>query len=406
MSLAAWVIAGSGVVLAAVTAAADGALAAPECRAVAGADDAHRALAMTRVFAYLALGAGVERGVLRGLDVGPAVHWLVVLALVACVLVMDAAIRAAASAHGLAMAARMHPVSALVSAVLRPVVRVGTAIEAGFGRVMPASGDPEAEREASAGRLREVLEAEADVTAGEATLLHRAFALARTNVDEIMVPRVDIVGVEAGTPWSEVLDRVRSSEHARLPVYRETLDDVAGVLYAKDLLLWALEDTEPPGGWETLVRPATFIPGTKSIDRQLREFRKSGTHMAIVVDEFGGTAGLVTIEDVLEEIVGEIRDERDVEEPDIEQEGADRFWVLGRVPLGELSHALGTPLECDDVTTVGGLVYDAFGRVPRAGDSTMIGEFKVVVERVRRRRIERVYFERQPHPSVAHGDAE
>ena len=221
-----------------------------------------------------------------------------------------------------------------------------------------------------------------------------------------MVPRVDIVGVEAGTPWSEVLDRVRSSEHARLPVYRETLDNVAGVLYAKDLLLWALEDGEPPGGWETLVRPATFIPSSKSIDRQLREFRKSGTHMAIVVDEFGGTAGLVTIEDVLEEIVGEIRDERDVEEPDIEREGADRFWVLGKVPLSDLSDALGASLEREDLTTVGGLVYDAFGRVPRAGDSTTIGEFKVVVERVRHRRIERVYFERRPHPSVAHEEAE
>ena len=406
MSMAAWVVAAGGAALAAVTAAADGALAAPECRAVPGADDAHRALAMTRVLAYLALGAGVGRGVLRGLDAAPALSWLVVLALVAGVLVMDAAIRAAASTRGLATAARMRPVTALLSALLRPVVRVGTAIEAGFGRVMPASGDPEAEREASAGRLREVLEAEADVTVGEATLLNRAFALARTDVDEIMVPRVDIVGVEAGTPWSEVLDRVRSSEHARLPVYRETLDNVAGVLYAKDLLLWALEDGAPPGGWETLVRPATFIPSSKSIDRQLREFRKSGTHMAIVVDEFGGTAGLVTIEDVLEEIVGEIRDERDVEEPDIEREGADRFWVLGKVPLSDLSDALGASLEREDLTTVGGLVYDAFGRVPRAGDSTTIGEFKVVVERVRHRRIERVYFERRPHPSVAHEEAE
>ena len=166
MSMAAWVVAAGGAALAAVTAAADGALAAPECRAVPGADDAHRALAMTRVLAYLALGAGVGRGVLRGLDAAPALSWLVVLALVAGVLVMDAAIRAAASTRGLATAARMRPVTALLSALLRPVVRVGTAIEAGFGRVMPASGDPEAEREASAGRLREVLEAEADVTVG------------------------------------------------------------------------------------------------------------------------------------------------------------------------------------------------------------------------------------------------
>ncbi|OYV66674.1 MAG: hypothetical protein B7Z72_10930 [Gemmatimonadetes bacterium 21-71-4] len=144
------------------------------------------------------------------------------------------------------------------------------------------------------------------------------------------------------------------------------------------------------------MRAAAFIPGSKSIDRQLREFRKSGTHIAIVVDEFGGTAGLVTIEDVLEEIVGEIRDERDQEEPAVEREGNERFWVDGKVPLSELSDILGAPLERDDVTTVGGLVYDAFGHVPHSGDSTTIGDFRVVVERVRRRRVERVYFERLP----------
>ncbi|HEY5220433.1 MAG TPA: hemolysin family protein, partial [Gemmatimonadaceae bacterium] len=272
-------------------------------------------------------------------------------------------------------------------------------IEATLDRLMPASSDPEAERAATAEQLREVLEAEADVTIGEAMLLHRAFALADTTVEEIMVPRVDIVGVEVDQPWSEVLDRARSSEHARLPAYRDTVDDVAGVLYAKDLLLWALRDQEPPAGWPSLLRPAPFIPAAKSIDRQLREFRKSGAHLAIVADEFGGTAGLVTIEDILEEIVGEIRDERDQEVPDIEREGDERFWVMGKVPLGDLSDALGGSFEHEDVATVGGLVYDAFGRVPRAGDTTTIGDFRVVVERVRRRRIERVYFERLPHVS-------
>jgi len=394
MSTLVWLAGGGGALLAAVTAAADGALAAPECRDVAGADDAHRALAVTRVFAYLALGAGVARGVLRGPAVPGAVQLLAMLVLVAAVLVLDAAIRAAATAQGLALTARLRPFTVVVSWTLRPVVRIGTAIEAALNRVMPPPSDPEAMREATAARLREVLEAEADVTAGEATLLHRAFDLARTNVDEIMVPRVDIVGVEIKTPWSEVLDRVRSSEHARLPVYRETLDDVVGVLYAKDLLLWALEGDEPPGGWETLVRAATFIPASKSIDRQLREFRKSGTHIAIVVDEFGGTAGLVTIEDALEEIVGEIRDERDVEEPDIVSEDGERFWVRGGVPLTDLSDALRVVLEAEDVTTVGGLVYDAFGRVPRPGDTTTIDGFRMVVEQVKRRRVERVYFER------------
>ncbi|MFL5615723.1 MAG: transporter associated domain-containing protein [Gemmatimonadaceae bacterium] len=217
-----------------------------------------------------------------------------------------------------------------------------------------------------------------------------------------MVPRVDIVGIAATTPWSEVLDRVRSSEHARFPVYDETLDNIIGVLYAKDLLGAVVTDTEPEGGWLRLVRGAVFIPTIKTIDAQLRDFKSSRTHIAIVSDEYGGTAGLVTIEDVLEEIVGEIRDEYDDEEPDVEREGATRFWVAGRVPADELAELVGNDFGVDDVTTVGGLVYALFGRVPRAGDSITRAGVRVVVERVRRRRIERVYFERlQP---VASGE--
>jgi len=137
-----------------------------------------------------------------------------------------------------------------------------------------------------------------------------------------------------------------------------------------------------------------LIPPSKHIDDQLREFQSSRTHIAIVADEYGGTAGLVTIEDILEEIVGEIRDEYDVEEPEIIQEGDTHFWVSGRVTLDELSERLGTDLSIEGVTTVGGLVYELLGRVPRSGESLMHGDFRIVIERVRRRRVERVYFER------------
>jgi CBS domain containing-hemolysin-like protein len=143
-----------------------------------------------------------------------------------------------------------------------------------------------------------------------------------------------------------------------------------------------------------LVRAASFIPPTKTIDAQLRDFKASRTHIAIVSDEFGGTSGLVTIEDVLEEIVGEIRDEYDVEERDIEREGDSRFWIAGRVTVDELSEVLGSDFAREDVTTVGGLVYELFGRVPHNGESVVNGGFRIVVERVRRRRITRVYFER------------
>ncbi len=401
-----WLFAAAGAGLAVLTAAAGGALVSPDCRHVSGAVESHRALAFTRVLAYLALGAGAARGLLQAVPAPALVRGVLWLAVIAAVLVLDAAVREVAAIRGPAAAARTRWFTAVVSLLLRPIVLFGVALESALNRVIPPRSDIEAERQATAEQLRAVLAASDEGTTSDATLLHRAFALAETSVDEIMVPRVDIVGVDVDMPWSEVLDRVRSSEHARLPVFRDTLDEVLGVLYAKDLLAWALRAEEPPGGWATIIRPATFIPASKTIDRQLREFRKSGTHMAIVVDEFGGTAGLVTIEDVLEEIVGEIRDERDVEEPDIEREGNDRFWVLGKVPLTDLSDLLGISLERDDVSTVGGLAYDEFGRVPRPGDTTTIGDFRVVVERVHRRRVERVYFERQPARTAAgEGDA-
>jgi CBS domain containing-hemolysin-like protein len=224
------------------------------------------------------------------------------------------------------------------------------------------------------------------------------FALGETEVQDVMVPRIDIIGIEKDTPWSEVRDKVRSAEHSRLPVYRETIDHVIGILYAKDLLRPVVLDEQPEGGWLTLVRPATFIPEGKPVDQQLRDFKLSRSHIAIVVDEYGGTAGLVTIEDILEEIVGEIRDEHDQEELPIESEEDRRFWVSGRVSLDDLSEALRHEFDHQDVATVGGLIFAVLGRVPRAGEELRLNGFRVVVERVVRRRIERVYFERLEAP--------
>jgi CBS domain containing-hemolysin-like protein len=171
------------------------------------------------------------------------------------------------------------------------------------------------------------------------------------------------------------------------------------VLFAKDMLAAVISDDEPPGGWQTLIRPASFIPESKTIDSQLRDFKSSGSHLAIVVDEYGGTAGLITIEDILEEIVGDIRDEYDSEEPEVESEEGKRFWVAGRVPLDELSDLLGSPMERDDVSTVGGLIFELVGHVPRAGQELQLDGYRVVVERVVRRRVERVYFERLEVPA-------
>jgi CBS domain containing-hemolysin-like protein len=216
-----------------------------------------------------------------------------------------------------------------------------------------------------------------------------------TTVAEVMTPRLDVVAVGADAEWHEVVEHLRRSEHHRLPVYGEDLDDLKGVLYAKDLTPAIAGVTERPEDWRTLMRPAQYVPESKLLANQLHDFQRSTAHVAIVVDEFGGTSGLITLEDVLEEVVGEIYGEYDREEmPDVVREGDDRFWVDGTVTLDTLSELLGVDLEDEDVSTVGGLIYAELGRVPRPGEELHIDSFRVVVEKVVRRRVQRVYFER------------
>jgi CBS domain containing-hemolysin-like protein len=364
----------------------------------------HRTLSLARVILHLVAGAGVALGF--GLALRPRAHAFAIAAgwAVLVVLLAENVARTLGDSVGAPAMLRLRRTVQVLERVLAPAVILGRKADARLQRVFPPRPAGEAEREAATEQFREVIAAEAEVSPREEALLAGVFDLADTAVRDIMMPRVDIVGIERSTPWSEMLDRVRSSEHARFPVYDETLDEIVGILYAKDLLPAVIADEAPDGGWPSLVRPAAFIPGTKTIDAQLRDFKASRTHIAIVVDEYGGTAGLLTIEDILEEIVGDIRDEYDQEEPAIESEEGERFWVSGRLTLDELSEALGHHFESEDVATVGGLVYEHLGRVPRAGERFALHGFTVVVERVRRRRIERVYFERNGH--VDHGEGE
>jgi CBS domain containing-hemolysin-like protein len=408
MSAPALAVAAGAVVLAALAAAADGALlggdpdpepSPPVVGDLRRRELAHRALALTRVLAHLAAGAALARGFeLTRADGVKGVLVMMVAALVTVMLVEGIA-RSLGFATAPRFAVQLAPLVRTLEIVLAPVLRAGIALDGLFERFLPPPTVAERaeQREEAAEQFRQVVTAEADVSRDEQALLHGVFSLADTAVRDIMVPRVDIVGIDLATRWSEVVDRVRSSEHARFPVFDDTLDNITGILYAKDLLPFVIDDDEPMLGWQTLVRPASFIPISKPIDLQLRDFKASRTHIAIVSDEYGGTAGLVTIEDSREEIVGEIHDENDDEEPEVEQEEGRRFWVTGRLTIDELSELLGQDFSQHDVTTVGGLVYEAFGRVPRAGESVTIGAYRLVVERVRRRRIERVYFERLQH---------
>jgi len=231
--------------------------------------------------------------------------------------------------------------------------------------------------------------------AAQRDMLLGVFTLADTAVDEVMTPRLDMTGVDVSASTEEVLEAFRQSQHSRLPVLDGSPDNIAGVLFAKDLVPIAMGLAESGAHWQTLMRPAAFVPETKTLDNQLRDFQGTPAHIAIVVDEFGGTSGLITRKDILEENVGEIRDEHDTETtPAIRQDGG-RLWVDGRTSLDDLSAALGTPITHAEVSTVGGLVYSVLGRVPRPGDELTLDGYRVVVERVDQRRVTQVSFEKR-----------
>lgn len=416
MNVLPWALAFLGAVIAAVAAVADGALLSdaptidspprdgllphpePHNSALGHAlpkrERQHRALAFARL-----LGLGVSGGSLAiALDIGDrtrpsAIVTLVITGLLT-VTIAESIARTVGDALGERAAAMLAPVTRLVERLMSPIVYVGESLDRLVARVMPDEEDDLDRREEAASQFREVVSAESDVSRDERDLLLGVFSFGETTAGEVMVPRVDVVGVERDTPWSEVVDRVRSAQHSRIPVYDGTIDEIIGVLFAKDLLGPIVDDVEPADEWTSLIRPASFIPPSKRIADLLRDFKSSRQHIAVVADEYGGTAGLVTIEDILEELVGEIRDEYDDEERSIESEDNERFWVSGRLTLEDLSEALGHDFTRDDVTTVGGLVMELVGRVPRAGETLFVDGFRIIVERVIRRKVERVYFKR------------
>jgi magnesium and cobalt transporter len=226
--------------------------------------------------------------------------------------------------------------------------------------------------------------------ANQRDMLLGLFSLADTTVAEVMTPRIDIIAVDISADRQEVIATLRRCEHARLLVFDEHPDAVAGVLYAKDMLASMAEDQEQLA-WHTLIRPAAFVPEGKSLDRQLRDFQRGPSHLAVVVDEFGGTAGLITLEDILEQIVGEIQDEHDTDEVAPIQEAADAHLVVqGNTSLAELEGVLGHSFNREDVSTVGGLMLALFGRVPRAGEAVELDGFRFMADQVVHRRVRRV----------------
>lgn len=223
----------------------------------------------------------------------------------------------------------------------------------------------------------------------EIELISSVLEFSETIVREVMVPRTDMVVVDASLTSEEALDLVIQHGFSRIPIVGENLDDVVGFVYAKDLLQLMDTRSDPKGVME-IRRTAHHVPETKPAMELLREMQASQVHMAIVVDEFGGTAGLVTIEDLLEELVGEIADEYDTEAPMVQDLDDGGYLVDARLPVDDLNELLGADLPDDEWDTVGGLVLGLAGRVPLVGEQFELEGAVLTPERVQGRRVERV----------------
>jgi CBS domain containing-hemolysin-like protein len=229
----------------------------------------------------------------------------------------------------------------------------------------------------------------------EREMIHKALALEDILVRAVMVPRPDMFCLELSTPPAKILESLREHLHSRVPVYAGRIDQIVGILYTRDLLPY-VRGVPPDFDLRAHLHPPYFVPESKRVHALLKEFLAKKLHMAIVVDEYGGTAGLVALEDVLEELVGEIADEFDVEERLIQPVDARTFRISGKLPIDELNAALGLALSREAYDTVAGWVLDLFGRIPRRGERIETAGATVTVERVERTRIVEVLVTRRP----------
>ena len=287
------------------------------------------------------------------------------------------------AAISLVAARIVHPLARLLGPLPQLLILVGNALTPGKGfRDGPFASEAE---------LRELVDLAEEnqlIEDRERAMIHSVFELGDTIVREVMVPRTDVVFIERHKTLRQALSLALRSGFSRIPVIGEGTDDVVGVAYLKDLVrrTYVHREGESVEKVESVMRPAVFVPESKPVDELLREMQAQQSHVAIVVDEYGGTAGLVTIEDVLEEIVGEITDEYDVEETMVEQLPDGGLRVSTRLHVDELAEHLGVELTDDDVDTVGGLLAKHLGRVPIPGARVWVQGVELTAESAQGRR--------------------
>ena len=293
--------------------------------------------------------------------------------------------------HPETWAMRLAPYVRTLTVVLSPLLVLPLAIGRSRGNGQETVGtvtEAELKSMVDAGHEGGVLEGD------ERQMIYSIFELGDTLVREIMLPRIYINALEVATPLDEAVEALIKFGHSRLPVYEESVDNILGILYAKDLLkVWRLED--PIDSLKSLLRPAIFVPEAKKVDELLEEMQTGHVHMAMVVDEYGGIAGLVTMEDIVEEILGEIQDEYDLaEESPYHEVGDGEYIFQGRVELDDFNEVLGSHLTKDEADTLGGLIFSRMGRVPASGEWVQVEDLLLTVEQVSGRRIRKVRVKR------------
>ena len=244
--------------------------------------------------------------------------------------------------------------------------------------------------------LLEVSTAHGEIEQGEREMLYKVFDFADQEASDVMVPRPDVVGISIEMAPEEALRAVLDSPFTRYPVYRESLDEIVGILHVRDLVS-ALHDVEiAEVELAALLRPAYVVPETKDLAALLAEFRRTNQHMSIVVDEYGSTVGVVTLEDLLEEIVGEIEDEFDLPDESVERMNETTIRIDGTFPIDDFNEEFGTTLEHEDYHTVAGFVFDLIGRAAEPGDEVRVDGLRLCVLEVEGSRIQRLEVEFLP----------
>jgi putative hemolysin len=357
---------------------------------------AYAAVSLSDQLTTLLAGAGMDAGTAKGIALIVVTILLALFTIVFAELVPKTL--ALANAERFAITLSL-PIDFLARA-LGPLVAFLTWITNGIVRLFGAEVTMEAQ--ITAEELRLIVERGGEqgiLEAEEEQMINAVIELGDRRVHEVMVPRIAMVTLAAGATLDEAIDTVIEQGHSRIPVYEGTVDEVIGILYAKDLLPFLKGSADQRPTLRSILRTPVFVPESMTVDDLLHELQRRKVHLAVVLDEYGGTAGLVTIEDLIEEIVGEIQDEYDEEEPLIVKLSDEEARIDGRAAIDDLEELFDTSLGLDDedqYDTVGGLIYHRIGGVPKPGDRVAVDGLTLTVETTDGRRVGKVLVTRVP----------